>query len=172
MNASPPLPTTPEDIGRRILRWVADLRGPDDLLPDGIERALGVPVVHAPDGSGAYGIGNRIDDRWNYTLRTLAPSDADAGHAPRMLFSFDDQTGRFDDFAPVCALDFDAYATELRNAGYVAAFDLGPRDALNGVVFRRDTVEIRMQLRAENDGHPDHLCVAALLVDVSGGDHA
>ena len=55
MNASPALPTTPEDIGRRILRWVADLRGPDDLSPDGIERALGVPVVRAPDGSGEIG---------------------------------------------------------------------------------------------------------------------
>lgn len=168
MNASLQLPTSAEEIGRRVLNWLAEVRGPQDLSPERIASAISGPVMHAPGDSGAYGIGNRIDERWNYTLRSLP---ADDGAASRMLFSFDDQTGDFTDFSAVCALDFDAYANALTAAGYTPQTDVGPRQAFNGITFTRDAVRVRVQVRSESASEPRHLCVSAMLVDAMGGDH-
>jgi len=53
MNAPCSLPATAEAIGRRVLHWIAEVRSPHDLSPKRLEAEIGVPMVHAPDGSGA-----------------------------------------------------------------------------------------------------------------------
>lgn len=168
MNATHPPRTNAEEIGRRVLDWIVGIHGPEDLSRDRLETAIGLPMIDAPGDPGRYGIGERIDERWHYSLHSL-PDD---GERRRMLFSFDDSTGAFDDLSAICALDYDAYAAALTAAGYAQAPDLGPREAFNGMIFTRDGVRVRMQLLSESAARPGHLCVSALLIDAAGGGHA
>jgi len=169
MTTTPSPPTTAEAIGHRLLDWIAKVHGPDDLSPERMTSAIGAPVIYKPDGARAYGIGQRIDDRWHYTVRSLP--DEDDG-PPSILFSFDDQTGRFDDMSAVRDFDLDACAAALQAAGYTAELDVGPREAFNGVRFNRDGVRVSVRIRAESDANPQHLCVEALRIDAHGGTDA
>lgn len=156
------LPLNAEDIGRRVLRLVENVRGPDDLAPARIEGLTGIPVACNPRDASEYGFGGRLTDVWSYNLVTLP----ERGRKPsRLMFSFDDDSRSHADMAPICALDLDGYASALGAAGYRATPVRGKRHELLYWDFARDGVHVQVHVRGENDARADHACVSRLIVN-------
>jgi hypothetical protein len=168
MDASPTLALS-RDLGQRAVRLITHLHAPDDLSPAGVERHFGLPVAHHPQDARRFGCGRALDARWICNLSALPDRDRDDA-PPRLLFSFDDQTGGDDDWSAVCGLDFAAVSAALTGAGYVGAPLVGPRDAFSGFRFRRGPIEVDIDVRAENAQRPDHLCVARMLIQALPAD--
>jgi hypothetical protein len=152
-----------EAFGRRVLHLLETLRGPGDLAPDRLQATLGEPVVTDPDDPGTYGIGEVLDPRWILNLVTVP--NPQGGAPTRIVFSCDDQTGRYDDLSDVCALDLGAWTDALTAAGYTSRPHLGPRSAFYGVWFERGDVSVEAIVRAVTPAEPDRLCVSMLVID-------
>ena len=164
MDASPTLALS-RDLGQRAVRLIEHLHAPDDLSPAGVERHFGLPVAYHPQDARRFGCGRALDARWICNLGALPDRERDDA-PPRLLFSFDDQTGAHDDWSAVCGLDFAEVSAALAAAGYVGAPLVGPRDAFSGVRFRRGAIAVDVDVRGENARRPDHLCVARMLIQV------
>lgn len=163
MDASPTLALS-RAFGLRAVRLVEALRTPDDLSPAHVERAFGLPIEHDSADARRFGCGQVLDPRWICNLSSLPDRDrADA--PPRLMFSFDDQTGAHDDWSDVCGLDFDEVAAAFADAGYARAPITGPRDAFSGFRFRRGPIAVDVEVRGESAYRPDHLCVARMLIE-------
>lgn len=164
-----PLPTTADDIAVRILKLIQGTHGADDLAPAGIERATGLEVAYDRDDPSIYGLGAHMGDAdWCYNLISLPPR-ADGDASRRLVFSFDDQSGRSQP-PPVGRYDYDAYAQALRDAGYTDAMRLGPRGAFDGFTFTRDGVSVDVNVQGSED-QPQHLRVSSLIIDAKAVSH-
>lgn len=166
--------TLSRDLGQRAVRLITHLHAPDDLSPAAIERHFGLPVAYHPQDARRFGCGRVLDARWICNLGAL-PDRERVDAPPRLLFSFDDQTGAHDDWSAVCGLDFAEVSAALTAADYIGTPLVGPRDAFSGVRFRRGPIAVDVDVRGENAQHPDHLCVARMLIqalptDVAGND--
>ena len=151
-----------EDIGKRVLKLVENVRNADDIAPARIEQLTGMKVEFNPDDANEYGFGGQLTDAWAYNLVSLP----DGGAKPtRLMFSFDDESRANADMAPICALDFDDYAEALAAAGYRAT----PAPGKHGNVvlwdFVRDDVSVQVYVRGENDAKADHACVSKLIIN-------
>jgi hypothetical protein len=160
-----------KDIGQRVLHLIENIRSPADIAPENLERTTGRKVEFDCEDPRIYGFGERLDERWVCNLLSLRDHER-SGEPNRLLFSFDDQTGRNDDWSAVCGLDFEDYARALSAAGYVGEPLLGPRDAFHGFRFRRGPITVDVQVRGENAERPGHLCVARMLIDTAEVGHA
>lgn len=156
------LPRSAEDIGRRVLRLVANVRGPEDLSPARIEQLTGLPVEFNPANGDEYGFSGRLTDAWAYNLVSLP----ERGRKPsRLMFSFDDTSRSHADMTPICALDLDDYAAALAAAGYRATPVRGAHDEILHWDFTRDGMRVQIHVRGENDGKAEHACVSRLIVN-------
>jgi len=158
-----------EAFSRRVLHLLETLHGPQDLAPDRLQAALGEPLQVDPADPGTYGIGEALDARWILNLVTVP--DPHGGAPTRILFSCDDQTGRYDDLTDVCAWDLTAWSDALAAAGYTSRPHLGPRNAFYGVWFERGDVTVEAIVRAVRPDARDRLCVSMLVID-TGARHA
>ncbi|MFZ5635924.1 MAG: hypothetical protein ACOY82_04990 [Pseudomonadota bacterium] len=156
------LPRNAEEIGRRVLRLVENVRGPDDLSPTRIEQLTGIPVEFNPDDTREYGFSGQLTDAWAYNLVSLPEGDRDPS---RILFSFDDESRDNADMGPICGLDFDDYAAALAAAGYRAQAERGPHDRVLYWDFSRDDVSVQVYVRGENDDRAEHACVSKLIIN-------
>jgi len=156
-------PRSAEDIGRRVLRLVENVRGPDDLAPTRIEELTGLKVEFNPEDAREYGTGGRLTDAWAYNLVTL-PQIGEA-RPSQLMFSFDDQSGENADMGPISALDFDDYAAALAAAGFRSTPVPGRLGNILHWDFSRDDVTVQVYVRGENDDKVEHTCVSRLIIN-------
>jgi len=152
------------DLGQRALHLMEQLHSADDLSPQRIEQCFGETVRHSSTDPQVYGFGKTLDPRWICNVVTLPRRTDDA--PVRLEFSFDDQTGAYDDLSAVSGLDFDTCAAAMDAAGYVQQPVTVGRDAFLGHDFKRGPVSIRVRVRAESADHPDRFCVESMLAEV------
>lgn len=153
-----------EDIGRRVLKLIDSIRGPEQIAPAHIEHVTGHKVETNPDDPNEYGFGGRIDDQWSYNLVSL--TEANGTRPRRLMFSFEDQSRGLADMGPVCALDVDDYSASLQAAGFSMRESRGRHERLDYLEFTREGVTVQIHPRGENDANPTHLCVSQLIVNV------
>jgi hypothetical protein len=156
-------------IPSRFLALLAGLHGPDDLAPDRIAEAIGMPVAHDPEDRGRYGAGAAVDAHWACNLASIP--DRGGGPPKRLVFSYDRTGGDAHD-VPASAPEFDAFAQALREAGYAQEPVHGPRGALWGHRFLRGGVEVQVTTERE-DAHAAQirLRVSRVTVDTSEAGH-
>jgi len=155
-------PRNAEDIGKRVLKFVENVHGRDDLSPQRIEQLTGLKVEHNPDDANEYGFSGQLTDAWAYNLVSLPDGN---GAPSRIMFSFDDESRDNADMGPICGLDFDDYAAALAAAGYRIAPARGQHDRLQYWDFSRGDVSVQIYVRGENDDLADHACVSKLIVN-------
>lgn len=160
-----------KDLGQRVLRLIETVRDSSDLSPEAIGRSTGLQIETDPGDPRVYGFGKALDERWVCNLIALPEPGSDEP-AQRMVFAFDDQTGRYDDMTAVCGLDFDDYAQALTAAGYTQRMNLGPENAFQSFGFRRGKVDLEILVRAQNAENSRRLCVSSLIIDAAGVRHA
>ena len=144
------------DIATRVIDLLAGLHGPDDIAPERIQQATGLTVRYDPEDRNRYGVGARIDDRWNCSLTSIP--DRARGTPRRMVFSYDRQspaTLAGDPDVPAVAPEFDAFAGALREAGYAQSTIPGPRGAIWGHRFVRGDVELEVNTEREDPAARD-----------------
>jgi len=156
-------PSSAEDIGRRVLRLVENVRSPDDLAPARIEQLTGLKIEFNPDDAREYGTGGQLTDAWAYNLVSL-PQIGEAKPS-RLMFSFDDETGEHADMGPISALDFDDYAAALAAAGFRPTPVHGRLGNILHWDFARDDVTVQVYVRGENDEKAEHACVSRLIIN-------
>jgi hypothetical protein len=155
-------PQRAEDISRRVLRLVENVRGPDDIAPARIEQLTGIPVEFNPDDANEYGFSGQLTDAWAYNLVSLPEGDRKPS---RIMFSFDDESRANADMGPICAMDFDAYAAALAAAGYRSQPARGKHERILYWDFSRDDVSVQIYVRGENDARAEHSCVSKLIIN-------
>jgi hypothetical protein len=155
-------PSSAEDIGRRVLRLVENVRSPDDLAPARIEQLTGLKIEFNPEDAREYGTGGQLTDAWAYNLVSL-PQIGEA-RPSRLMFSFDDESRANADMAPV-AIDFDDYAAALTAAGYRPTPAHGKLGNILHWDFARDDVTVEVYVRGENDDRADRACVSRLIIN-------
>lgn len=158
-----PPPDRAERFFRSVLRLLEGLHGPADIAPDRLEAAFGAPVETDPADPATYGIGEVLDPRW---ILNLVSIPGPRGGAPtRMVFSCDDQTGRYDDLSALAGFGVERWHAALTAAGYASRPDLGPRGAFYGMVFERGDVRLEVQLRGQPGQDPREFSVTMIVVD-------
>jgi hypothetical protein len=155
-------PINAEDIGQRVLKLVEHIHGPDDIAPERIEQLTGIKVEFNPDDANEYGFSGQLTDAWAYNLVSLPEG---TGKPSRIMFSFDDESRSNADMAPICALDFDAYAAALTTAGFASNPTRGKHDRVEYWDFARDDVSVQIYVRGENDAKAEHACVSKLIIN-------
>lgn len=156
-------PPNAADISRRVLALVENIRSRDDIAPERIEQLTGIKVEFNPDDNNEYGFSGQLTDDWAYNLVSLPEA---TGEKPsRIMFSFDDESRSNADMAPICALDFDAYAATLKAAGYASNPAHGKHERILYWDFARDDVNVQVYVRGENDANAAHACVSKLIIN-------
>lgn len=107
-----------EDIGRRVIKLVQNLRTLDDISPANLERQMGIKVEFNKYSPPKYGFSGPIEGNWVYEVEAIP--DKDNQQIPRHLdFSISDRSpdGKAD-LTPVCTLSFNDYRDAFVAAGY------------------------------------------------------
>lgn len=153
---------TAEEIGGRVLKLIGAIRSADDIAPDRVERATGIKVAVNPDDHNEYGFGGKLDGAWSYNLVSLTEND---GSRPsRLMFSFDDDSRGHADMAPVCTMDFDAYAKALAADGFARTPARGEHDRLLYWDFARGGVSVQVYVEGASETAGARSCVSKLII--------
>lgn len=162
--ASPSTPLSGEDVSRRVLKLIGSLKSNADLTAEHLERHTGLRMQRADSGDGSFGAGAAIDANWSYNL-LVSPKLGE----PRQQLTFD--FARTGDPAapmtPVCALDFDAYASALKAMGFQDSPTYAEHGRLSYWNFR-GPVTLRVFVEGESNDSPEaigHRCVKTITVE-------
>lgn len=105
---------TSEDISRRVLKLIKNLRQKKDISPENIERQTETKLSPVQNGSYSHRLNGKIKDTsWFYILGFNA-------EVSEITFTFSDPANRNADLTPICAIDFDIFGAELKKAGFSA----------------------------------------------------
>lgn len=108
---------TSEDIGRRVIKLVQNLRTLDQINPANLERQMGVKVIFDENNPNAYGFGGPIESAWRYRLFTIPDKRGETPTRLDFLIRDTSADGKAD-MAPVCTLSFHDYRDAFVAAGY------------------------------------------------------
>jgi len=119
---------TPEEMGRRMLRLIDSLTYFDELSLARVQEVMRLPLHEMPPGtSHAFGMHLPASD-WYYVFDyDDNPLDPDY---KGVTYRFNNKKEPAD-MGPVCAMDYDAYVTALKNMGFQEREDLAQYDALH-----------------------------------------
>lgn len=161
-----------EEISSRVIALIKTIKTKEDISPENIERAMQIKVQFNKQDRQNYGFGGLVAGaaNWAYNLSAYPyPSKANK-ETDTLHFTFDNRTDDEEsgqnDYAPVCAVDFDSYSKELQNAGFTSAPYYGEHGRMLWWNFSRGAVSVQISANGENDTRPKHQCVRMLTVSV------
>lgn len=165
-----------EEISNRIIELLKIIKTKEDVSPENIERIMKIKVQFDKKNRQDYGLSGLVKgaSKWAYNL-SVYPSPGDENKTDAaMNFSFnylndDEKSGR-DDYAPVCAVDFDSYSKELKDAGFASAPYYGEHDRLLWWNFSRGAVSVQITADGENEKRANHQCVSMLIVNLQNAE--
>lgn len=162
-----------EEISNRLIALIKTIKTKEDISPGNIERAMQIKVQFDKKNRQDYGLSGLVkgESKWAYNLSAYPYPSKDNKETDTLNFSFnylndDEKSGR-DDYAPVCAIDFDSYSKELKNAGFTSEPYYGEHNRLLWWNFSRGAVSVQISANGENNTRPKHQCVSMLTVSVS-----
>ncbi|MCC8537052.1 hypothetical protein LN474_08645 [Xanthomonas codiaei] len=113
-----------QEISNRFLKLIESLDSRDDLSPERIREAMGIPLKAPEQGKLSVGYWSvDLADGWRYAF-TYTPESASLLKGVDLTFqnSVDD----FADMSSICALDFGYYDRKLKAMGFMASPTYGP----------------------------------------------
>lgn len=164
-----------EEISRRMIELLKTVKTREDVSTTNIELVMKIKVRFDEKNHQNYGFGGTIEgtSKWAYNLSIYSYPGTDNKIDAALNFSFnrlhdDERSGR-DDYAPICAVDFDAYIKELKDAGFSSAPYYGEHGRFLGWDFARGAVSVQITAYGENAERANHQCVSMLTVNISSG---
>lgn len=163
---------TAEEISSRMIELVKSIKNKEDITPASIERLMKIKMKFDEKKLQSYGFGGNIKgtSKWGYNLSAYSYPGKEKQETDSLNFSFnpliDDESVKKDDYAPVCAVDFDAYSKELIDAGYSSVPYYGEHNRLLWWNFSRGTVSVQITAYGESEKQVNHQCVNMLVINV------
>lgn len=144
---------------KSLLGLIAQTHRVQDITPARLRAATGLDVETW--GDTRFGFRGRLTPHWSY----IADADVARQTAPGMEFQFVPAEPDGDpDTAEICALDFNAFAKGLRDAG----FEGGPYFGEYGQVlwhdFRRDALNVQVMARGPMTATTAQACVTSVVL--------
>jgi hypothetical protein len=166
MTAAPqtPSPLTGEDVSRRVLKLIGSLRSNADLTVEHLEQHTGLSMQRAANGDGSFGTGARIDANWSYNL-FVSPVLGEPRN--QLTFDFARNGDPAAPMTPVCGMDFDDYARELKRMGFQDSAVRAEHGRISYWNFR-GPVTLRVFVEGESNESPEkigHQCVKTITVE-------
>lgn len=165
-NATAPQALAPQlDAERSLLRLldlIRDSRTIDDMDADRLRTTFG--VAFAAD-AGRLGFGERLTGDW-WSSFEFDPADTSG---PRFEFGFrPDPPGTYPPLGDLCRIDFDRFAAELAEMGFLRETRRGEHGRVIHDLFQREGLTVTVYTRGEADDPPEkitHACVLRVLID-------
>lgn len=153
-----------QEIGKRVLALIENIRNRQDISPELIEKHTGLPVRINPDDRNDYGVSGKLTDEWYYGLRSMS---AEPGQAPnRLLFQFNDQTHADADMSPVCVA-FEDYDRALTSAGFTGRRLRNRLDTQDYWDFSRGDIGVTVYVRGKHDPKDAQTCVSMVIINAN-----
>ncbi len=157
---------TAENISRRVLKLVKNVRKLKDISAKSIKKSMGIKVILNSEDKNIYGFSGKISDSdWFYSLISL--SETKGGTPHRLEFSFGEPTGNYPDMKPVCSIDFENYQKELTAAGFSVTPYYGEHNRLLWHNFLRNNVSVQITANGESAENIQQKCVRMLILEVT-----
>lgn len=155
-------PLNAQEVGKRVLTLIENVRSTRDISPEIIEKHIGTKVHVNPDDDNDYGVSGKLTEQWYYGLRSMS---AEPGQKPnRLLFQFNDQTHADADMTPVC-IAFEDYNQALTAAGFTAKRLRNRLDTQDYWDFSRGDIGVTVYLRGKTDPKDTQACVSMLIIN-------
>lgn len=152
---------TPEEVGRRFLKLIDSLKSFDELSPERVRGVTQLPMTSSPETHSEFFWVHLPESGWHYSL--TYSDNPQAPHLKGVSYEFTNRKDDRADMGPVCALDFKAYVTALKQMGFKE--DVPTYDELGRLIdlfYTRGNVRVIVHERREAD-EPDeklhHPCV-------------
>jgi len=119
---------TPEEIGRRFLKLIDELKSFDELSLERLQEAMRLRLIPSPETHGGFFTMHLPESSWYYGVSYY--NDPQLSKNKNVTYQFinaKDRQGA--DMAPVCSMDFNAYVKELKRMGFVEREDLAQYDS-------------------------------------------
>lgn len=156
---------TGEDISRRMLKLIGSLTSNADLNADHVRRHTGLEVQLAANGDGSFGTGAQLDPDWSYNLYVTRPAGE---HKSKLIFDFARTGDQSAPMTPVCGLDFEHYARELKSMGFNGDASYAEHGRLDHWNFSRTGLSLQIFVEGESSESPakiGHHCVKTLTIE-------
>jgi len=119
---------TPEEVGRRFLRLIDNLKSFDDLSAERVQEIMRLHLTPTPEAHSAFFNMHLPESEWYYNVLYYDnPRSPDLKNASYNFIN--DKNRQSADMAPVCRMDFNAYVSELKKMGFVEREDLAQYDS-------------------------------------------
>lgn len=161
---------TPEEMGRRFLRFIDSLQRYDQLTLDRLEQVMQLKLDGPEGGRGKQFNIRMPESGWHYVVGYSEEEDPPHYRSAALSFAHDEDTYQAD-MAPVCGLHFDDYVETLRAMGFEEREDMAqyeqahyvpvmnengetvdtlvPGRRISGYYFSRGDVGVMIDHRAE-----------------------
>ena len=119
---------TPEEMGRRFLKLIDELKSFDDLSFERLQETMQLRLIPSPETHGGFFTMHLPESSWYYGVSFY--NDPQLFKNKNVTYQFintKDRQGA--DMAPVCGMDFNAYVKELKKMGFVEREDLAQYDS-------------------------------------------
>ena len=157
-----PVTLSAQDVGKRVLALIENVRSIQDISPTMIEKHMGMKVRVNPDDNNDYGITGKLTEAWYYALRSMSGTPGEKPN--RLLFQLNDQSHADADMSPVCIV-FEDYSHALTAAGFTSKRLRNRLDTQDYWDFSRGDIAVTVYVRGKTDPKDTQACVSMLIIN-------
>jgi hypothetical protein len=151
-----------QEVGKRVLALIENVRSKQDISPEVIEKHTGLPIQVNPEDGNDYGVSGKLTEQWYYGLRSMSGTPGEKPN--RLLFQFNDQTHSDADMSPVC-IAFEDYSQALTAAGFTPKRLRNRLDTEDYWDFSRGDIGVTVYLRGKANPKDTQACVSMLIIN-------
>jgi len=158
-------PLSGDEVSRRMLKLIGSLASNADLTAEHLEKHTGLAMRQADSGDGSFGAGAQIHPDWSYNLYVTRPAGSQKN---KLIFDFARTGNERAPMTPICGLDFDAYAKELKGMGFQDSASYGEHGRVDHWNFQRPTLTLQVFIEGESNDSPEkigHRCVKTITIE-------
>jgi hypothetical protein len=162
---------TPEEIGRRFLKFIDSLKAFDELSGKRVDEVMRLPLTRLSEKDEGFLTMTLSDSAWRYSFGYgINPKYRLLTNA---VLEFHNEKERanvqlVEDMGPVCGLDFNSYETALTNMGFKNEHaSYGELGQLLALQYVRNDVRVQIIPRREAntpDTKLSHACVSSISI--------
>lgn len=147
-----------EEIGRGFLRLFEGLESQDELNLERVQEITGVALFLVPEGE-HFAYSEALDGGWYYTFWHV-PKSTSLKNGVSLTFTNPENPSS--DMAAVCALDFEAYRSALKEMGFREVPIPGEIGQVNEWRYYRGDIKLSVRPRNASLGKAGRGCVESI----------
>ncbi|MDR2208486.1 MAG: hypothetical protein LBE22_05885 [Azoarcus sp.] len=151
-----------QDITKRLLALIMNIRSRQDISPETLEKYMGQKAWVDPNNENSYGVSVELTEEWWCVLQSTALGMP--GEPTGLAFEFNEQTHSGADMSPVC-VPLEDVSEPLIAAGFTAERFRNRHNTQDFWMFERDTIGVTVYLRGKTEPlDATHACVSMVSI--------